>query len=139
MEFNLVLPIEPNTKPRQTVRDKWKKRPVVIKYRLFADGLRLLCMEAGYQVTSPLSLTFVVRMPDSWSKKKKALYNGQPHESTPDLDNLIKAFKDALMEDDCSIHTYGQMKKIWGEEGCIIIHLNDTQAENIKHEKIVLA
>ncbi|GAG23977.1 unnamed protein product, partial [marine sediment metagenome] len=32
--------VTPNTKPRMTKRDKWKKRPCVIKYRKFCDELR---------------------------------------------------------------------------------------------------
>jgi Holliday junction resolvase RusA-like endonuclease len=61
-------------------------------------------------------------MPNSWSKKKKAEFNGKPHQQKPDLDNLIKAFKDALCEDDSYVHTYERMRKIWGEEDYILIH-----------------
>jgi Holliday junction resolvase RusA-like endonuclease len=60
-------------------------------------------------------------MPKSWSKKKRNELNGKPHTQRPDLDNLIKAFKDALCEDDSHVHTYYNMRKIWGEDGKIII------------------
>ncbi len=35
------FPIDVVGKPRMTQRDKWKKRPCVLRYRAFADELRL--------------------------------------------------------------------------------------------------
>jgi Holliday junction resolvase RusA-like endonuclease len=61
-------------------------------------------------------------MPKSWSNKKKKEMDGQPHRVKPDLDNIVKAFKDSLCEDDSFIHTYQNVRKIWGEKGCILIH-----------------
>jgi len=61
-------------------------------------------------------------MPQSWSKKKRAEMRGKPHQQRPDLDNLIKAFKDALCEDDSHVHTYFEMKKIWGDVGQILVN-----------------
>jgi Holliday junction resolvase RusA-like endonuclease len=107
-----------------TQRDKWKKRPVVVKYILFKEALKYFAEENCYKVPDVLSLTFVVAMPKSWSKKKKAEMNGKPHQQRPDLDNLIKAFKDALCEEDSHVHTYGAMKKIWGETAHIVVHDN---------------
>jgi Holliday junction resolvase RusA-like endonuclease len=60
-------------------------------------------------------------MPPSWSKKKRVAMAGQPHKNKPDLDNLIKAFKDALCDDDSFVHTYEKMTKVWGEQGCILV------------------
>jgi Holliday junction resolvase RusA-like endonuclease len=37
------------------------------------------------------SITFVIPVPPSWSKKKKKLYHGRFHQSKPDIDNLQKA------------------------------------------------
>lgn len=45
-----------------------------------------------------------------------------PHLPTPDLDNLIKAFKDCLMKQDSGVWYYGMMAKIWGPEGLIIVN-----------------
>lgn len=58
-------------------------------------------------------------MPKSWPKKKKEQFNNQPHKSRPDLDNLVKAFKDALLEEDSHIWAYGRIEKVWGHEGRI--------------------
>jgi Holliday junction resolvase RusA-like endonuclease len=65
------------------------------------------------------SITFFVPVPPSWSKKKKKQYHGTFHQSKPDLDNLLKAFMDALMKEDSHVHTIGRMTKIWGLHGHI--------------------
>ncbi|WP_460029401.1 RusA family crossover junction endodeoxyribonuclease [Mannheimia haemolytica] len=104
-------------KPRMTRADKWKKRDCVLRYRAFKDEVRLHNVslpESGYH------LIFVMPMPQSWSKKKKAEMNGKPHQQKPDKDNLEKALLDALFEDDCRIWD-GRVTKIWGEMGKIVV------------------
>jgi Holliday junction resolvase RusA-like endonuclease len=122
MDDVLRLDVEPIGKPRMTQRDKWMKRPPVVRYHLYCQHLGLLCNECNYKVEETLSLTFVLTMPKSWSNKKKLSMDGKPHQSKPDLDNLIKAFKDALCEDDSFVHTYEKITKVWGEQGCILVH-----------------
>ena len=122
MDDVLHLDVSPIGKPRMTQRDKWMKRPPVVRYHLFCHALKYRAEEHGYKVTDTLSLTFVIPMPTSWSKKKRLAMVGQPHQTKPDLDNLIKAFKDALCEDDSFVHTYEKITKVWGEEGCILVH-----------------
>lgn len=123
----LRLDIDPATKPRMTRRDKWLNPPrdAVAKYWLFKDELNALCLKYNYVVKVPLSLIFVIPMPQSWSAKKREKMCGEAHEQTPDLDNLIKAFKDALCKNDSFVHTYGGMKKVWGYEGAILIVNNN--------------
>ncbi|MBU2647518.1 RusA family crossover junction endodeoxyribonuclease [bacterium] len=115
----IELPIEPVAKPRQTQRDKWQQRPVVMKYRAFADELRLRCRVLGFQLTGTLDAVFVLPMPKSWSKKKRAEMDGTPHLSKPDTDNLEKAVQDALCVDDSHIWKH-RTEKVWGYEGKII-------------------
>lgn len=62
-------------------------------------------------------------MPASWSEKKKAEMDGRPHQQKPDLSNLVKAFEDALTDNDQSINLYREVKKIWGKYGKIVIHI----------------
>ncbi|WP_334254054.1 RusA family crossover junction endodeoxyribonuclease [Mannheimia indoligenes] len=109
--------ITPMGKPRMTRSDKWKQRPEVLRYREFKDEVRLNKVslpESGYHIT------FVLPMPKSWSKKKKAEMDGKPHQQKPDKDNLEKALLDALFDDDCRIWD-GRVSKVWGETGKIII------------------
>lgn len=112
-----TYPITAIGKPRMTQRDRWAKRPAVLRYFAFKDECRL------HNVTLPMSgahVVFILPMPQSWSKKKKAQMNGQPHMQKPDADNLIKALADAIYNEDCEIWNF-QVSKFWGEQGQIII------------------
>jgi Holliday junction resolvase RusA-like endonuclease len=117
----LIFNVEPCAKPRMTRSDKWKKRPCVIKYRKFCDALRLEAEKNNYSPGNSLSLTFHISMPKSWSKKKKAEMEGKPHQQRPDLDNLLKAFKDALLKEDSNVHTYITICKVWSSIGHISV------------------
>lgn len=110
--------VTPMGKPRMTQRDKWKKRPVVMRYRDFCDELRLLMRD--FPLPDAISLQFVMPMPKSWSKKKRAALNGKPHQQRPDGDNLAKAVLDALYAEDSTIHTL-HITKTWGDKGSITI------------------
>src|SRR3712207_173149 len=103
----LKLPITPIAKPRMTRSDKWRtdpnhpdperrERPIVTAYRTYTDNLRLLTSHARFTLPPQLRLTFLLPMPTSWSAKKRTEMEGKPHQQTPDLDNLIKGFTDAL-------------------------------------------
>ena len=118
-----VLKINPVAKPRMTRRDVWldPPRPCVAKYWKFKDELLWASKKIDI-CWEPLSLTFCIPMSKSWSKKKQMANHMEKHTSTPDLDNLIKAFKDCLLTDDSTIWHYGEMKKIWAYEGMIIVH-----------------
>lgn len=125
---NIYLPITPVSKPRMTQRDKWKKRPCVLRYRDYCDALRAAWprLADGHQQPFPshgYHAIFHLPMPKSWSKKKKAQMNGQPHQQKPDKDNLEKALLDALCADDSYIYD-GRVSKYWADAGYIQIYLN---------------
>jgi len=114
MKFNIT----PVAKPRQTRADKWKKRPPVMRYRAFADEVRL-------KLPSDINLNykrivFYMPMPKSWSKKKKADMEGHGHRQRPDIDNLAKSLFDALYADDSHIYSVS-LAKFWAYEGAIEI------------------
>ena len=122
----IEIDIDPMGKPRMTQRDTWKKRPVVTRYYGFKDELNLKCNKAGVIMGDVLGISFVIPMPKSWSKKKKAEFNNMPHQQTPDLDNLIKAVKDCLCKEDSNIWKYSPPPfKVWGETGKIIFYYED--------------
>lgn len=107
----------PLPKPRMTQRDRWAKRPAVLRYRAFCDEVRL----RGVALPVCCShVTFVMPMPPSWSKKKRAALAGQPHQQKPDADNLLKALMDAVYHDDCAVWDV-RVTKLWGETGSIKI------------------
>jgi len=89
-----------------TQKDKWAQRPATSKYWAYKDLMRLEANKMGLEYVPGRieSLIFHVKMPKSWSKKKKEAMNGRPHEQTPDLDNLLKGFMDALCKEDKHIY-----------------------------------
>ena len=113
----LAYAITPVPKPRQTRKDKWAKRPCVLRYRAFADECRL----RGVTVENGDSITFILPIPKSWSKGTKAAYGGTPHTQTPDIDNLLKSLLDAVYDDDSHIWKLGAVTKLWGYTGEILI------------------
>ncbi len=116
----ITFNITPTPKPRQTRADKWLKRPCVVRYRAYADELRLQAKQKGYKLEQTLYIKFYIPMPKSWSKKKKDLYQNEPHKQRPDIDNLLKAFMDALAVDDCFVWNVSAIK-VWGFIGKIVI------------------
>jgi hypothetical protein len=100
-----------------TQRDKWQKRPAVVRYFAYKDECRfqgVTLPESGYH------LTFHLPMPKSWSKNKKLEMCGQPHQQTPDKDNLEKALLDAIFTEDCRVWD-GRVTKRWATTGMIEI------------------
>jgi Holliday junction resolvase RusA-like endonuclease len=118
----MILDIDPCAKPRMTRSDKWKKRPAVLKYRAFCDLLNWT-LHVNHLDDLDLNskhIIFIISMPKSWSKKKKASMASEPHTQKPDLDNLLKALFDAIYGDDSHIHTI-HASKMWGWHGAIHI------------------
>lgn len=114
----MLYPIIPVGKPRMTQRDKWARRPAVLRYREFCDAVRA----AGIQMPDEgARITFLLPMPKSWSKAKRERMNLSAHRAKPDLDNLLKALMDACLEDDAGVWNVGRIQKLWAAEGGIIV------------------
>ena len=109
--------ITPVSAPRMTQRDKWAKRPCVMRYFAFRDEIKRL----GVTVKPYDCIVFTLPMPKSWSKKKKAEHDGKGHTSKPDIDNICKALLDSIFDDDSHIYAL-TLLKVWGYEGSIEIN-----------------
>ena len=114
----IKLDITPVPKPRQTQSDKWKKRPPVLRYRAFADEVRLK-MPKDYDMNYK-RVTFYMPMPKSWTKKKREEMDMHGHQQKPDVDNLCKALLDAMYADDSYVFSISVLK-LWAEKGAIHI------------------
>lgn len=114
-----IADLKPVPKPRQTRSDKWKQRPCVMAYRTFADELRLQFGDVPADAQH-LTVHFRLKMPDSWSAKKRTSMRGQPHRQKPDLDNLVKSICDALLIEDKGI-CYIEAMKLWDMKDSISI------------------
>jgi Holliday junction resolvase RusA-like endonuclease len=79
-------------------------------------------------IETPISfdMIFVIKMPKSWSLKKRAKFLNQPHTTRPDIDNLVKFIFDALnnvlYNDDAQIYKE-EAQKMWGETGKTILEI----------------
>ena len=107
-------------KPRMTQRDKWKKRPVTSRYWVFKDAIKRAAQKQKFVLDGYHMMQFKIKMPKSWSKKKKDKMRHQPHLQRPDIDNLQKAVYDALLQEDSGIW-YVEVMKVWGDESEIRI------------------
>jgi Holliday junction resolvase RusA-like endonuclease len=118
--------------------------PRVQKYHQYLNLLRREMQEVDFIMPeSDYLLQFYFSMPDTWSKKKKALMLHQPNQQKPDKDNLEKGFMDAYFykkririgrtykqskeneingdtRDDKCVWS-GLVEKYWAEEGKVVI------------------
>lgn len=112
--YEFIIPGSPIGKPRMTQRDKWKKRPNVMRYRAWADGARAAAPANLPRNPRNVSWVAYLPMPKSWSKKKRAEMRGEPHRQKPDRDNIDKALLDALFKNDAGV-CFGVLEKRWDD------------------------
>lgn len=116
----LRLEITPIGAPRLSRRDAWDPSPAASRYFAYRDELRIRATQAGYTPSERLDLVFYLPMPASWSGRKRARMDGQPHQQKPDFDNLAKAFLDSLTSDDAYVWDV-RVRKVWAQRGAIEI------------------
>ena len=104
----------------------WRRKRQLDKYNAYKEELRWWVVQNGFKMpTGYFAIWFHVAMPGSWRPKKVALMEGKIHESTPDFDNLLKAFFDSIMprkskttgekgSDDRKIHCCAPFK-VWAK------------------------
>lgn len=95
----VFLPVAPMPYVRTTGRQKF----VDERYKKYAAYKEHVGMLAAHYIdyidkgnAIEVELTFHMPIPASWSKKKKEEHEGRPHINTPDVDNLVKGFFDAV-------------------------------------------
>lgn len=103
--------------PEEALKNKYtslyKRKKQLEKYNAYKEELRTEAARMGFIM--PLTgswIKFYMPMPQSWSKKKRIRMNFEPKQSMPDLDNLIKAFKDSILKQDKAISDY-RASKFW--------------------------
>ena len=101
--------------PREKLRPAGLARLLRIeRYNQYKIDLLSLCKAKGFTLPAQgLCITFYIPVPKSWSGKKKKLYHGTLHQSTPDIDNLMKATFDSLTGEDKYIGHLGGICKRW--------------------------
>jgi len=109
----IVIPGNPIGKPRQTRRDKWQKRPCVVRYRSWADEARFAAFGhplKKLRLTGPTTLRVVAYL-NSGKQHRVG-----PHTAKPDADNIEKCVMDALFENDQMIYK-SSVEKYWADGG----------------------
>ncbi len=101
----------------------YKRKMQLEKYNKYKDALKIEALRQGFDIPKhSIWIKFYMPMPKSWSARKRTQMNFMPKLSTPDLDNLTKAFKDGLLKQDSSVWDY-RVSKFWydAERGFIEI------------------
>ena len=84
-----------------------------------------------------MTLMLTIRLPKSWTKKKKIDHIGQYHTQTPDTDNFAKAIMDGLngiyYHDDSQIAVLTVVKR-WGNSGSIYVKIEELNTKEKIHE-----
>ena len=107
----------PIGKPRMTQRDRWKQRPIVLKYYEKKDQL----IETVGEIQSQrLRLIFLFEPPKSWSRKRREAALQNPKTTRPDVDNLVKAVLDSLYKEDSVVYEIQAIKLWWSYSATII-------------------
>ena len=120
--ITIVVPGAPIGKPRMTRRDRWAKRPAVMRYREWADRVRAVAGKlppADKVETMSMVATFVP--PKSTSKKKAAAMIGTLHRVKPDASNILKGVEDILWPDNDSALAKGDYVKLWGWDASLTL------------------
>ncbi len=115
----LEIKIKPMGYRRMTRKSMWAHGD----YHEYMEKIRATAEVEEFEPSGALCLDFYMPMPKSWSKKKKKEMLDRPHESKPDLDNLVKAVLDALFYrkgGDSSVWLIDAMKR-YSDEGKIVI------------------
>lgn len=112
------IEIMPQGKPRMTANDTWK--PAARRYFAYCDALHLLLPK--YELPESLEIVFHLPVYKSYSKKKQAELIGSPHQQKPDIDNLLKAFMDAMAPNHDDKYVWEvKASKIWSQTGGITL------------------
>jgi Holliday junction resolvase RusA-like endonuclease len=134
--YVLILDIEPMGAVRTTQKQKFADKNYK-KYQTWKDTLLILwtaeLLKHGFnpqtiKFSEIESITFHMTIPmgEKLSKAKIEERHSridQPHLQKPDIDNMLKAFMDAVMKEDSHVHTIGRTKKIWSLHGHIEVAL----------------
>lgn len=100
--LSFTVPGIPIPAPRQTQRDKWMKRPCVMRYREYGDRLRSF-INLHDMYVGKITMKFYLPMKSNLSLEKERRLLDAPHRIKPDGDNLCKAVQDALLKNDAMV------------------------------------
>jgi len=106
-------------RPRVTSRGTFMPRDYMAK----RDEL-ILRFGGKIDTENPLCLHVVVtrKMPKSWTKAKKKSLHNTPCLTKPDIDNIVGAVMDALLDEDSHVFRI-EAQKFWATEDSISVYV----------------
>lgn len=120
-----VLSIRAQGKPTMVSSDRYRKRPAVLRYRVYADHLRLL----GAVLPESYLVVAYFAMPASWSGAERRRRLHTPHQVKPDGTNILKGVEDVLCPRGDQQLFDGRFRKVWALADRMVII--DTRARPI--------
>lgn len=128
MTLTFEVPGDPVAAPRMTRADKYKQRPVVMRYRAYKDAIRLSMVSAGIRELKAtdvdvLEVTVYLATPASTPKKRVHDMIGSKHRSRPDVDNILKSVMDAMFDEDGGISDVIFRKRYGTPRTIVTVHL----------------
>lgn len=128
--MNYRLWVTPQTHVRATQNDKYlfripeekltppqlKRKRRLEKYNAYKEKLIDEALDRQFAIPEDgFDITFCIPVPAGrhWKLSKKAEMDHRPHQFKPDIDNLLKAFMDALKKKDQRIWQINGMRKVW--------------------------
>lgn len=120
-----VLAIRAQGKPTMVSSDRYRKRPAVLRYRAYADHLRLL----GALLPESYLVIAYFAMPASWSGAERGRRHLTPHQVKPDGTNILKGVEDVLCPRGDQQLFDGRFRKVWAASDRMVII--DTRARPI--------
>lgn len=136
-----IFDVNPVPEPRMTQRDKWSPSPQAARYYAYKEELGYKANRQGFRIGKIIDVIFLIPMPESWNDKKRQQMIGKSHEQKPDTDNLLKAFCDALTNDDSTIWSKFA-RKFWWHRGFVIVTKNENISGDFVKEnmnKVIIA
>lgn len=112
--IRFTIPVAPIGAPRMTQRDRWAKRPCVVRYFAWKDAVRPHLPANLPKNPTGVSWTAYFPFPKSYSAKKRKELAGQYHQEKFDRDNIDKALLDLMFEQDKGV-AFGTICKRWDD------------------------
>lgn len=127
-----LIDIKPMGAVRMTRNGKWMNESA-LRYLAYKKDIgwqirTQMCEMDVMKSALAVKATFILPIPQSWSKKKQISAIGTYHTSKPDIDNLVKGLFDALngvlWEDDNRVVDM-KAEKIYGEKPGIKLEVKE--------------
>jgi len=103
--------------------DYLNRKNTIKRYFDYKRALKAEAIKQGFVIPEEnVWFRFFIKMPESWSKKKKNKMRFEQHKSRPDIDNISKGIFDSLLIQDMALSDY-RASKFWADVGFIEIEV----------------